>query len=120
MKRTGRIILCAALLTSCQRQREGHPDPEVRDGAVRNQRAVHAIELPRYQIDLPEAPGRDTFAVACISCHSARYIATQPPFSQAKWDEEVRKMMKNYGAVIAEDQVPIIVRYLMTTKESGN
>src|SRR5262245_61739002 len=81
--------------------------------------SVRKIDLPRYQVELPNAPGRDTFAVACLSCHSARYIAMQPPLSQAKWDEEVKKMVKTFGAPIGDDQVPVIVQYLMTTKEHG-
>ena len=78
--------------------------------------SVRKIELPRYQVELPSAPGRETFAVACLSCHSARYIATQPPLSSAKWDEEVKKMVKNYGAPITPESEVQIVDYLMTVR----
>jgi mono/diheme cytochrome c family protein len=82
-------------------------------------RDVHAIEMPKYQANLPAGPGQEAFATACLSCHTARYIAMQPPLTAVKWEESVRKMMKTYAAPIAEEQVPQIVQYLMTTKESG-
>jgi mono/diheme cytochrome c family protein len=54
-----------------------------------------------------------------LSCHTTRYITTQPPLTAAKWEESVRKMMKTYAAPIAEEQVQPIVQYLMATKEKG-
>ena len=81
--------------------------------------AVVEIDLPKYQANLPEAPGREVFATACLSCHSTRYITMQPKLSAAKWEESVQKMIKTYGAAVAENQVGPIVQYLMTTKESG-
>jgi mono/diheme cytochrome c family protein len=81
--------------------------------------SVHTISLPRYQANLPPGPGREQFAVACLTCHSARYITTQPPLTAAKWEESVRKMMKTYAAPIAEDQVQPIVQYIVAAKENG-
>ncbi len=81
--------------------------------------AVRTITLPRFQPTLPDGPGREAFAVACLSCHSTRYVTTQPPLTAAKWEENVRKMIKTYSAPISEEQVPQIVEYLMTTKERG-
>ena len=59
-----------------------------------------------YQPVLPVAagPGREAFANGCLTCHSTRYIAMQPPLTAAKWEENVRKMMKTYGAHVAEEQ----------------
>jgi mono/diheme cytochrome c family protein len=114
-------IICIALVAgSCERREMPTQSTAHREVAAQPSRSMNAIELPRYQIDLPPGPGRETFAVACLSCHSARYIGMQPPLTQAKWDEEVRKMTKTYGAPISEDQVPRIVQYLMATKESGD
>ncbi|MDP4006366.1 cytochrome c [Methylobacterium sp. NEAU K] len=49
----------------------------------------------------------------CITCHSADYIAMQPPKKgQAFWDAEVMKMIKVYRAPIAEDQAKAIAAYL--------
>jgi mono/diheme cytochrome c family protein len=80
---------------------------------------VHSITLPRYQPNLPPGAGREAFATGCLSCHTTRYITSQPPLTAAKWEESVRKMIKTYGAPIAEDQVQPIVQYLMATKEAG-
>jgi mono/diheme cytochrome c family protein len=80
---------------------------------------VHAITLPRFQANLPDAPGREAFAAACLSCHSTTYITMQPPLTAPKWEEVVVKMTKVYAAPIAPEQVPQIVQYVMATKEAG-
>jgi cbb3-type cytochrome c oxidase subunit III len=80
---------------------------------------VKRIEMPRYQSDLPDAEGREAFATSCLSCHSTAYIGMQPPLTAAKWEEEVRKMQKTYGAPIADEQVKPIVSYLMAVKEAS-
>ncbi len=64
-------------------------------------------------------PGPD-LAVAqsnCSACHSADYIRTQPPMKNKKefWQAEVTKMIKVYGAPIAEADVGKIVDYLAAT-----
>src|SRR5436190_1642815 len=82
------------------------------------QAPTKAISLPKYQPNLPEGPGRELFASACLSCHSERYISMQPPMNATKWEESVRKMMKTFGAPVAEEQVPVIVQYLMAAKEN--
>ena len=79
---------------------------------------VHTIALPHYQANLPAGPGRDAFAVSCLSCHSTRYITMQPPLNQAKWEESVRKMVKTYGAPIAEEQVVPIAQYLVAARQA--
>ena len=80
---------------------------------------VRRIELPHYQSNLPEGPGRDAFAVACLACHSTSYITMQPPQSAAKWEEAVRKMVKVYAAPITEDQVTPVAQYIAAVKEAG-
>ena len=53
----------------------------------------------------------------CAACHSSDYIATQPPMKDKKafWQAEVTKMIKVYGAPIAESDVGKIVDYLAAT-----
>src|SRR5436305_8947308 len=34
--------------------------------------SAKTIALPHYQANLPDAPGRDAFAVGCLSCHTTR------------------------------------------------
>ena len=53
----------------------------------------------------------------CTACHSADYVATQPPMKNRKdfWQAEVTKMIKVYGAPIADADIGKIVDYLATT-----
>lgn len=78
---------------------------------------VHRIDLPRYQSEFPDATGREVFASSCLSCHSTSYVAMQPPLTAEKWEAEVRKMQKTYGAPISEEEIKPIVAYLMAVKE---
>jgi mono/diheme cytochrome c family protein len=118
-----RIAILGLLLacSSCQRNEVAGKAPA--DHALSAQAsgnaALRQITLPRYQADLPAGQGRDTFAVACLACHSPRYVAIQPPMTAAKWEENIRKMVKTYGALVDEAQVPIIAQYLVTTHQPG-
>ncbi|HEX8521316.1 MAG TPA: c-type cytochrome [Tepidisphaeraceae bacterium] len=113
-------LLGALALAACADQGAGRNVNAAPTGsaAAGTSGQVHTIEMPKFQSDLPEGPGRELVATACLSCHSTRYIAMQPPLNAAKWEENVRKMMKTFGAPIAEDQVQPIVQYLMATRES--
>jgi sulfite dehydrogenase (cytochrome) subunit B len=72
-------------------------------------------QLPDETAKLKPGPGVDT-AIVCQACHSADYIATQPPGeSKAFWQAEVQKMIKVYKAPIAESDAAVIVNYLATT-----
>ena len=74
--------------------------------------AVLRLTLPHFEPNMPVAPGRDEFTRACLTCHSARYVTMQPPFSRRQWEETVRKMVTAYGASADEFQVGKIVDYL--------
>jgi len=108
-----RLILVIAFAAMSCTERSAPKDVDgsaARDG-------VRRIVLPRYQSDLPDGPGRDAFAAACLSCHSTTYITMQPPMTAAKWEESARKMIKVYAAPIEEKQIPQVVAYLMAVKE---
>ena len=79
---------------------------------------VKSIELPRFMPHLPEGAGREVFASSCLSCHSTRYITMQPLVPQPKWEENIKKMIKTYGAPIAEDQVPVLATYVMAMQRA--
>jgi mono/diheme cytochrome c family protein len=81
--------------------------------------AVHRITLPHYQSNLPDAPGREAFASACLSCHSSTYITMQPPMTAAKWEDVARKMVKVYAAPIAEGQVAPVANYIVAALHAG-
>jgi mono/diheme cytochrome c family protein len=115
MKRIVAIAFASLAVASCVRS-NGAEQPAKAESPSQ----VVRIALPRYQTNLPDAPGRDAFAVGCLSCHSASYVNMQPPLTQAKWEEVARKMVKVYAAPIAEDQVVPIAQYLVAVKESGH
>ena len=121
MKRTVTSMFLIGFLVavSCQHQDAAEKNSPAKVQAAAAQ-PVTAIVLPRYQAALPPGPGREAFAVACLSCHSTRYITMQPKMTAAKWEESVRKMIKTYAAPIAEDQVQPIVQYLVAAKEGGD
>ena len=62
-------------------------------------------------------PNLDIVQGNCTACHSADYIATQPPMKDRKgfWQAEVTKMIKVYGAPIDDADVGKIVDYLTAT-----
>ena len=73
-----------------------------------------SITLPAPVISMKEGPGRDITSSYCNICHSLDYITTQQKFTKAKWQSEVTKMIKTYGAPISEDNAKVIVDYITT------
>ena len=72
-------------------------------------------QLPPETAELKPGPGVETAAV-CQACHSADYIATQPPGKgKAFWQAEVQKMIKVYKAPIADSEASVIANYLAAT-----
>ena len=59
-------------------------------------------------------PGLQETQTACLSCHSAAYVITQPPLTKDQWQAEVVKMRAVYAAKIADAVIPTIVDYLTT------
>jgi mono/diheme cytochrome c family protein len=75
---------------------------------------VHTIVMPHDEPLFLPGPGRDEFVIACVVCHSPRYITMQPQFSRATWLGEVNKMKDVYGAHISDEQVLKITDYLVS------
>ncbi|MEE7493708.1 SorB family sulfite dehydrogenase c-type cytochrome subunit [Methylobacterium oryzae CBMB20] len=78
---------------------------------------TYALPEPTAQFrpapDAAHAPGFQAAQENCLTCHSADYVAMQPPRKgQAFWDAEVAKMIKVYRAPIAEEQARAIAAYL--------
>jgi hypothetical protein len=49
----------------------------------------------------------------CAACHSVDYIQMNAPFlKRAGWEAEVKKMIKVYGAPVADHDAARIVDYL--------
>ena len=86
-------------------------------------RAATPLQLKSVKIDLPDSdkmfpdgPGSDAINNNCLACHSAGMVLNQPPLSKQAWTAEVNKMINNYKAPIAPEDVGTIVEYLTTLK----
>jgi hypothetical protein len=76
---------------------------------------VRTVALPEVPFELPDGPGKPLVVASCQTCHSARYIADQPPFTRKQWTATVDKMIKTYGAPIDPDVATTVVDYLTAT-----
>ena len=62
--------------------------------------------------ELPEGPGRTILMTACTTCHELKEITKFRGFyTKDEWRDVVVTMVK-YGAVVKEDDVPVLVDYL--------
>jgi mono/diheme cytochrome c family protein len=85
--------------------------------------AAAPLELKSVKIDLPDSdrmfadgPGSDAINNNCLACHSADMVLNQPALPKQAWAAEVNKMIHNYGAPVAPEDVDAIVDYLATLK----
>jgi hypothetical protein len=86
-------------------------------------RAATPFELKSVKIDLPDSdrmfpagPDSDAINNNCLACHSADMVLNQPSLSKQAWAAEVNKMINNYKAPIAPEDVGAIVEYLTALK----
>jgi mono/diheme cytochrome c family protein len=86
-------------------------------------RAATPFELKSVKVDLPDGdkmfpdgPGSDAINNNCIACHSADMVLNQPALSKQAWAAEVNKMINNYEAPVAPEDVATIVDYLTSLK----
>ena len=86
-------------------------------------RAATPFELKSVKIDLPDGdrmfpagPGSDAINNNCLACHSAGMVLNQPSLSKQAWTTEVDKMINNYKAPVAPEDVGTIVEYLTALK----
>ena len=86
-------------------------------------RAATPLELRSVKVDLPDSdrmfpagPGADAINNNCLACHSADMVLNQPALSKQSWAAEVNKMINNYKAPVASEDVGTIVEYLTALK----
>ena len=86
-------------------------------------RAAAPLQLKPVKIDLPDSdkmfpdgPGSDAINNNCLACHSADMVLNQPALSKQAWAAEVNKMINNYKAPVAPEDVATIVDYLTGLK----
>jgi hypothetical protein len=71
-----------------------------------------AVKAP---VELKEGPGKDKVLMNCQTCHSLEYVEMNAHFLGEKgWAAEITKMISAYGAPIAKEDVPILLKYLST------
>ncbi len=73
---------------------------------------VLKIELPPETASFKPVPGAEIANAQCLTCHSMEYVLTQPPLTRTYWASAVKKMREKFGAVIPEDQIEPLVKYL--------
>jgi mono/diheme cytochrome c family protein len=65
-------------------------------------------------VKLADGDGKQIVEANCVTCHSLDYIPMNSVFLDRKgWDATVSKMIKAMGAPIRNDDVPVIVDYLV-------
>jgi hypothetical protein len=72
-------------------------------------------KLPPETAAFEKRPGYEAAMVQCSLCHSADYIAIQPPMNRAAWTATVTKMKDKYGAPLPSEALTNVVDYLVKT-----
>jgi sulfite dehydrogenase len=63
-----------------------------------------------------DLPGYQLVQRNCVGCHSAHYVATQPPtLARPYWENTVKRMKKPFGAQFPDEDVAAMVDYLVKT-----
>ena len=73
------------------------------------------VQLPAETVKLrpSKLAGFEIATQKCAICHSADYIAYQPPaMNQTQWTAEVAKMHGTYGAPIDDNEIRLVGIYL--------
>jgi hypothetical protein len=85
-------------------------------GATRIELKTTKVDLPESDRMFPGGQGSDTINNNCLACHSAGMVLNQPAMSREAWTSEVKKMINNYKAPIAPEDVGAIIEYLVGLK----
>jgi hypothetical protein len=63
-----------------------------------------------------DLPGFARAQALCSSCHSAEYMQYQPPnAARPYWDTMVKRMKAVFKATVPDEDMPLIVDYLVKT-----
>ncbi|HXB80781.1 MAG TPA: cytochrome c [Bradyrhizobium sp.] len=90
--------------------------PSIADGARPIELKTTQFDLPDSDRMFPDGPGSDAINNNCLACHSADMVLNQPAMSRNAWTAEVKKMINNYKAPVAPEDVGTIVEYLVALK----
>jgi len=72
--------------------------------------ALGIVALPVAAQDLPDGPGKDTFANVCSQCHGLDIIVAMK-HTKAEWKALVDTMI-GYGATAKDEEFEAIINYL--------
>ena len=76
------------------------------------------IQLPSETAEFKpsDLPGYTLAQQNCLICHSVHYIQSQPPtLPRSYWEATVKKMRAPFGAKLTDEDIPVIVDYLVKT-----
>lgn len=90
--------------------------PSIAGGATLVELKTTKVDLPESDRMFPDGRGSDAINNNCLACHSAGMVLNQPALSREAWASEVKKMINNYKAPIAPEDVEPIVEYLVALK----
>ena len=107
------ILISITLFLACNSVVYAENKGFVKEGSKRS------ITLPEPIVSLKDGPGVDAARGYCSICHSLDYITTQPKFPKAKWQAEVTKMIKVYGAPVPDESAKAIADYIASHYGSG-
>lgn len=80
--------------------------------------AGKSLSLPPdgEQLKASPLPGYEKARTTCVACHSAEYMRYQPPTAaRPYWTAMVTRMKVVFHAPVAEEDMPLIVDYLVKT-----
>ncbi len=89
-------------------------------GAMQAEEKKITLPADNPMAELKPGPGADTARAYCAICHSTDYIVRQPGQSEEKWEAEVRKMVKVFGAPISDADAKTIANYLAAAYGPGS
>jgi mono/diheme cytochrome c family protein len=76
------------------------------------------IQIPpdAEQLKPSPLPGYAKAQANCVACHSAEYMLYQPASApRGYWENMVKRMKAVFKAPIADEDIPVIVDYLVKT-----
>jgi len=80
--------------------------------------ATKIIQMPPdvEQLKPSVLPGYAKAQAQCVACHSAEYMLYQPSTApRGYWDNMVKRMKTVFKAPVADEDMPLIVDYLVKT-----
>ena len=114
------LLCCFAIcFYACTQQKQATPsasDASASPNTFTVKGSVHEIFINHDEPEFPEKEGKDDFTMHCATCHTLRYISTQPNFARKTWDAEVNKMITKFHAPIDSITAGKIVNYLVSVK----